>query len=396
MAPILSGRGAGRAFLISALRECEFLRRSPWDLALATWLPCLCLAALAWLLSSAVPRGLPIAVVDEDRSAMSRELIRMLDAAPAIEVAAQPSSLSSAWSQARSLEAYAVVYIPRDLSREVARAGQGTLFGFYNASYPSGGPTAVRDVSSVVQAFGSRVAWNEVALNRGPRVLKAPPIAVQVSLLFNSTSSYEYYLLALLLPAVLHLALCLSVVGALGRELRDGTAGAWLQSSGDALVPAVVGKVSPYVLLFTAQGCASLLWLTVLRGNEVHGSASLLVLGHVLLYAAYASMALLLIGATKTMGTALSLATLYAGTSLAFSGATFPIEGASLFARIWNLLLPFTAYVGLQAEQMQIGSPWTTSLKHFLVLMLFVAVPGALGLRLYGRAARDPAMWGRR
>lgn len=327
---------------------------------------------------------------------MSRELIRMLDAAPAITVAAQPSSLSSAWSQARSLEVYAVVYIPRDVSREVARAGQGTLFGYYNASYPTAGPTAVRDVSSVVQAFGSRVAWSEVALNRGPRVLRAPPIAAQSTMLFNSARSYEYYLLALLLPALLHLALCLSVVGALGRELRDGTAAAWLQSSRDALLPAVAGKVSPYVLLFTAQGCASLLWLTVLRGNEVHGSASMLVLGQALLYVAYASIALLLVGATKNMGTALSLTSLYAGTSLAFSGATFPIGGASLFTRIWSLLLPFTAYIKLQAEQMQIASPWTTSLRHVLVLLLFVAIPGALGLRLYGSAARNPATWGRR
>ena len=96
------------------------------------------------------------------------------------------------------------------------------------------------------------------------------------------------------------------------------------------------------------------------------------------------------------MGTSLSLTGLYAGTSLAFSGATFPVQGAPLFAQVWSQLLPFTAYLKLQAQQLDLGAAWTASLSLLGTLLLFVLVAGGAGLRLYARGARDPASWGQR
>ena len=87
--------------------------------------------------------------------------------------------------------------------------------------------------------------------------------------------SYEHFLLGLLFPALLHLAACPAMVGALGRELRDGSAGTWLAEAAIARRrwPA---KLAPYLLLFTAYGTLSLLWLAAIRGG-VAGSAVLLV-----------------------------------------------------------------------------------------------------------------------
>ena len=64
MAATLTRPTAREAFVRSALRECARLRADPWDLALATWVPLLALALLAWMFSAGVPRELPVAVVD--------------------------------------------------------------------------------------------------------------------------------------------------------------------------------------------------------------------------------------------------------------------------------------------------------------------------------------------
>ena len=87
--------------------------------------------------------------------------------------------------------------------------------------------------------MGARLAQREIARTRGISAVRPPPVLVQSSTTSNPTPSYEAYLLNLLFPAIIHFALCLSVAGALGRELRDGTAGEWLRASGDALLPAV-------------------------------------------------------------------------------------------------------------------------------------------------------------
>ena len=114
------------------------------------------------------------------------------------------------------------------------------------------------------------------------------------------------------------------------------------------------------------------------------------------MFLAYGGIALLLAGAPRNMGPSLTLTGLYAGTSLASSGATFPVQGARLLAQAWSQLLPFTAYLKLQAQQLDLGAAWTASLSLLGTLLLFVLVAGGAGLRLYARGARDPASWGQR
>jgi len=114
------------------------------------------------------------------------------------------------------------------------------------------------------------------------------------------------------------------------------------------------------------------------------------------MYAAYAAIGLLLSGVVRTMGTALSGVGLYAGTSLAFCGATFPIDGASLFARLWHYLLPFTSYVKLDAAERYLDAPASVTFTHLGALGLFILIPGAIGYHAYRQAVYDPSSWGKR
>lgn len=374
--------GAG-AFGRSALRELEFLRRHPWELAAATWFPLLLVAVLAWLLSAGAVRSVPLAVVDHDNTPLSREFVRLLDAAPALDIAARPAELEQAWSLARERRVYAVVYIPRDTERELERGRSATLFAYFNASFRIAGNTALADIAAATQALRGRV---------DPR---AAPVRVQSTVLFNSVASYEHYLVSLLHPAVLHLALCLCVIAAFGRELRDRSAAQWLDAAGGSFAGAVAGKAAPYVAAFTLYSAASTAWLAA-RGGGVAGSLAALTAAQFLMYLAYAGIGLLLVGLTRSMGQALSLAGIYAGTSLAFADGTFALDGGLLFARVWNALLPYAAYVHIQRQQLDIGAPWLDSARWFAALAAFIIVAGGGGLALYARAARDPAAWGRR
>lgn len=394
MAAVVTRPSVGQAIAASAVREWAFLRGSPWDLALATWAPFVCLVVFAWLFSSGVPRRVPIAVVDEDHSAVSRSLMRELNAAPGIRVAAQPADLQQAWSLARRLDTYAVVYIPAAASRDGARTGSATIFAYYNASHRVATQAAVGGVSDAVQAVSGQVATTYVAEAKGPRSVRRAPVVSQATTLFNSARSYATFLVSLLLPAILFFGLMLSATAAFARELRDRTMAVWLESSGGRLLPAVIGKALPYLALFFVQGLVSVLWLALVPGDGVHGSVVLLVIGQALMYIAYAAIGLAIVGTVREMTTALSFVSVYAGTALAYSGRTFPVNDASLFVRVWNHLMPYTSYVKLQAQQLDMGAPVSASLEHLAALTAFIVIPGVLGLRAYGRAARAPASLG--
>lgn len=374
-------------------RELEHLRRDRADLLLVTLLPAVMLGLMAWLFAASVMRDIPIAMVDLDRSAESRQLARMLDASPGVTIASQPSTLAEAQSQLRRLEVFAVVLVPRDATRQALRREQGTVFAYYNATYLTTGQSAVRDIVEAVSAWNARLLGERIGKQVGPATLRAPPIAVQSDILHNPARSYELFLLPLLFPAILSLGLALAVAASLGREVRDGHLRDWL---GDTPWSAIAGKVVPYVLLFSMYGALGVLYLALLRGDGIAGSALLLMLGQPVFYLACAAVALLFVGLTRDMGTSLSAIGLSIGTALAFSGATFPVVDAPLFTRVWNLLLPLTAYVKLQTQQQFVGAPWSVSLWPLGTLLLMGVVAGGIGGWRLIAAARsaDPALPG--
>ncbi len=378
-------------------REARFLRHSFWDLALLTWVPLLLLAAVAIQLSAGVMRDLPIVVIDQDGSGIARETARRLDAAPGLRVAAVAGDMKEAEHLVRARHAYAVVLIPTGTARTAMRGGTARVLAFYNASYSTASGAALREIAAVVQAYAATLAAEQSAIVAGPGKVRRPPIAVQSRILFNPQGSYELQLVALIHPALLHLIFMVAVAGALGRELRDGTIGAWIggMGRGEAAMR-IAGKIAPYFLVFMGWGALATAYLAVGRGWPVMGSTALLLAGYAAMYLAYVGVALLFAGLTLSMGSALSLTGLYAGASFAFAGAIFPIEAASAFARLWSALLPYTAFAQLLAEQWMMGSPVVVSLRHLLVMLIFLPVGLVIGLPRYIAAAAQPDSWGRR
>src|SRR5690606_20995075 len=132
-------------------------------------------------------------------------------------------------------------------------------------------------------------------------------------------------------------------------------------------------------------------YLAYVRGDGVAGSLWLMLLAQPLFYLASCSFALLFIAVTRDTCTGLSLVGLSIGTALAFSGATFPVIDAPLFTRIWNTLLPLTAYVQVQMQQLFMGAPWQVSLRPLAVLLLMALLAGGPGAVLLLRTARRQA-----
>jgi len=384
------------AFLAGIRREVAYLLHSGWDLALLTWIPLLLLGVVAVEMSSGVMRKLPIAVFDSAGGAISRELIRRLDASPGLHVVARPMDMKKAEHLARSREVYAFVFIPKEIERNVLRGTTGSVTLFYNASYSTPSGVVVRDIGTVVQAYAESLAIRQSAAIVGPTRIRRPPVTAQSTILFNPQASYELQLVALLHPALLHLIFMVAIAGALGRELRDGTIGAWLTGPREEAVAAVAGKLLPYLVVFMIWGLLATGYLAGLRGWPIAGSLTVLMIGYLAMYLAYIGVTILLVGLTLSMGQSLSMSGLYAGASFAFAGAIFPLESASAFARVWSALLPYSTFAKILAEQWIMAAPVLQSLRLAILLLVFLAVGAAVGLPRYIAAAAKPETWGKR
>ena len=381
-------------------REARRLGASPWDLAMVTWVPLLGVALLWWIFSAGLPRHLPVGVVDDDHSSLSRQLVRMLDAAPGMRVAQRYANAAEAERALRGVEVYAVIAIPRDFARTVkqGRAAQVTLL--HNAQMGTHSGLLQRDVRTVV---GTLSAGIEMAARnkRGesPQAVRVSmePIHTQMLALFNVATNYEQFLGAALIPALLHVLAMTAGAWAVGRELRDRTLGEWLGASGFfGTTGALLGKLALPWATLTLTGLLALAGITWGRGWHPPGHIGWVAAALALLMAVSLAAGAALAAVTRSLRTALSGAGFFAAPAFAFSGVAFPLAGMPASARAWAEAMPFTHYIRLQIEQLQMGAPLAASVATMAGLLVATAVLGliaSIGLRL---AARRPESWGGR
>lgn len=345
-----------------------------------------------------VVRDLPISIVDEDVSPLSRQLARMVDATPGMHVAFNDATMADARGRVLRGESYGVVAIPRQFERRVRRGEAPRVSVFFNGQYLVPAATVRRDATA---AIGTLAASVEAGQRAGAGQLPSKvldviePITIDAHTIGNPALSYVPYLVAGLLPTLLQIFVMVMAVHAFGSELREGTAGEWMEAAGGRAWAAFAGKALPYVIYFVAL---SLLMLATLFGRldvPLLGHAGVVAGATVLLVLAYLSMGFAAVAISGNLRLATSLAAFYSVPAFAFAGLTFPTNGMPVLGQAWSSLLPISHYLKVLVEQALRGAPLWTAERPLLWLCGFAVVPWLmLGWRM-SALARDPRSWGR-
>ncbi len=391
-------------FLASLRREWARLRASPWDWAMVSWVPALALGLMCWIFSAGQPFRLPIAVWSEDHSSIARQLVRMLEATPGLDVRQQVLNRGEATEALQRMDVYGVVHIPPDLARDVKHGTGGHITLLHNAQLATASSLLQRDVRQVVGTLSAGVEMQAAAKRGSPhQVLRVQmePIKTQLVSLFNVSTNYEQFLAAALVPALIHILAMTAGAWSVGRELRERTLGEWLKVEGQPtgwaqIAAALLGKL--LISGLTLWGCAmaALLYLAQLRGWTVAGSMAWIAVGLAALVAVSLAAGAALAGITLSLRTALSGTGLLSAPAFAFSGVGFPLLAMSGSARGWALSMPYTHYARLQIEQWQMGAPVAQTLPvvcGLLLATLVLLILATLGLK---RGLQRPDKWGGR
>ncbi|MBO9679441.1 MAG: ABC transporter permease [Acidovorax sp.] len=387
--------------LTSLRREWRLLRARPWDWAMVSWVPLLAMALLCWIFAAGQPYRLPIAVWNEDHSALSRQLERMLRATPGLEVREAVLNRLEATDALQRMEVYGVMHIPPDMARDVKRGAGSTVTLLHNAQLATHSSLLQRDVRQVVGTLSAGIEMQARAKRGEPAQAlrtRIEPVKTQLIALFNVSTNYEQFLAAALVPALVHILAMTAGAWSVGRELRDRTLGDWLGEGGrlPQVLAALLGKLLVPAALLWASAFACLLYLSQLRGWAVAGSMGWIAVGLAALVAVSLAAGAALAGITLSLRTALSGAGLLSAPAFAFSGVGFPLLAMSGPARAWALSMPYTHYARLQLEQWQMGAPVAQSLPVACGLLLAALVLLALAAAGLSRGLRRPGAWGSR
>ena len=388
-------------FSASLQREWQRLRASRWDWAMVSWVPLLTMALMCWIFAAGQPYKLPIAVLNQDHSSLSRQLVRMLQATPGLDVVQVVLNEAEATEALHRMQVYGVVFIPPDMARDVKRGGAATITLLHNAQLATTSSLLQRDVQQVVGTLSAGVEMQARAKRGDPNQVlqvRMEPVRTKLVALFNVSTNYEQFLAATLIPALVHILAMTAGAWGVGRELRDRSIGQWLQSSNSVwgTLCALLGKLLIPAVLLWSSGMLSLLYLAVQRGWQVAGSMAWIAMGLAALVLVSVAAGAVLAAVTMSLRTALSGAGLLSAPAFAFSGVGFPLLAMSESARGWALAMPYTHYARLQMEQWQMGAPIAQTVPVVGGLLLAAIVLLLVATLALQRARKLPERWGGR
>lgn len=163
-------------------------------------------------------RQLPVVVVDQEQTPLTRQLIRNLSDAREVRIAAEAPSVAAAERLVRARDADGILLLPRGLTRSLLTGARGGGMGLWlNGTYL----VRARDIGGAIQAAALAVGIQRLGpVAEGLHL--HPPIAVVERPLFNTREGYADYVFpavaAVILQQTLLFGSAMLVAGR--RELR--------------------------------------------------------------------------------------------------------------------------------------------------------------------------------
>lgn len=204
------------------LHEFRMIFKDEGVLIFVVLVPLLYPLLYSWIYNNEVVHEVPVAVVDNSHSAMSRKFTRAYDATPDVKVAYHCNSIEEAKRLVGRQEVYGILYFPTDFNTKLNRMQQSHISLYcnmgimltYKALYQSA--TAVAsDLNAQIQVSVSQnYTSREDEISTRPLDFDEVPI-------FNNTGGYGNFILPGVLVLILQQVLLLGIGMSMGTSIEE-------------------------------------------------------------------------------------------------------------------------------------------------------------------------------
>lgn len=378
-------------------RELTRLAHQPMYLVLMFVLPLVSFAFFALLFNKGVARDIPIAVLDEDHTALSRKVTQMIGDTPTALVRYEIQGMDEGERLMREGKIMAVVQIPAFFEKNILSNSQTHIESYISGTNITVNGLLAKDLQTAVTSFSAGIQiqlFTKQGLTGRQAMAQLMPVRFERHVLFNPYINYSYYLSPSFMPMMLLIFVVLTTVFTIGAELKYGTAREWLRTADDSVGAALLGKVLPVTAAMLLMSLAMFVIIFKIVGTPLNGSLTVILLSTLLFILAYQSISVLIVSLLANLRLSLSIGGGYSVLAFTFSGLTFPVMAMWPAMRVVSKFFPFTYYTDIFVDQMLRGAPAVHSLPDMGFLSVFVVLP-LLCLPRLKRVCTEEKFWGR-
>ena len=368
-------------------RECRRLVSRPLYLFCMVVAPLFCYVFFTTLMDSGLPQDMPVGIVDQDQTSMTRQLTRTLDAFQQSKVVARYASFDEARRAMQRNEIYGFYYIPEGTTAEAQAQRRPTVSFYTNNTLLIAGSLLFKDMKTMSELASGAVV-QATLLAKGATEQQAmdylQPIVIDTHPLNNPWLNYSVYLNNTFAPGVLMLLIFMVTVFSIGVEIKERTARQWLRMGNNSIWISLAGKLLPHTAIFFLMGIFYNIYLYGFLHYPCHSGSWPMLLATLCLVLASQGMGILMIGTLPTLRLGLSFASLWGVLSFSMCGLSFPLMGMHPTLQALANLFPLRHYFLIYVDQALNGYPMIYSWSNYVALLLFMLLPFLVAHRLKG------------
>ena len=366
-------------------RGCVQLVRRPMYFLLIVIMPILCCWFLMDLVKGGSVQRVPVGIVDLDNSVLSRQVSRTLNGLQQVNIRHRYTNFAEARDAVQRGEVLGFFLVPEDLE-EHALGGRQPVVSYY-VNYAYYAPASMqykgfKTMSLLANGAIVQTALRTVGLPNEVIASSLQPYQTHVHGLNNPFTNYNFYLNSTFVPCFFSLFILLVTAFSLGLELKSGLSRQWLRTSGDSMFLALVGKLVPQTVIFTAVGWFIQWIMYCCYDFPLNCNPWNMLVAMFLLVVANQSVALLMYCFVPNFRYGTMLCTLLGMLSFSFSGFSLPQESMYSWVTALGYAMPIKYYFLIMVDQALNGIDLYYSRFYYAALIGFTILPMLLSWHL--------------
>lgn len=365
--------------LAVARKEVIQLRRDPRSLALAFLLPLLLLVLFGYAITWDV-KDIPVAVVDQDRSARSRELLEAFWSSGyftrAVDLA-RPADIGPLLDRGRARLA---LVIPPGFAADLDAGRSARLQAIVDGADANTATIALAYAQAIVQTHASRVAYEGVRWRL--------PVSAASRVWYNEELSSRNMIVPGLVAVIMMIIAAMLTSLTIAREWERGTM-EQLAATPVSRVEVVLGKLLPYLAIGLADVIACSVLGVLLFGVPFRGSPLLLAALSFLFLVGSLGLGMFIsaVARSQLLATQLAMILTFLPAYL-LSGFMFAIEVMPRALRLVTYVVPARYFLVVTRGLFLKGVGVPVLYLQGLSMLAFAGVGLALAIRVFRKELR--------
>ena len=377
------------------IKEVQQMLRDRPTFAMAVGVPILQLLLFGYAINTD-PKGLPTAVVTQDRGPMARSLVAAMEQSGYFRIQARPASEHDGDAMVEDGEVQFLIVIPPDFSRRILRGERPAVLVSVDATDPSASSNALaalaqlgaqalrRDLVGAAAAGTPGGAGGGIAPTTSIATggAASQPFEWRIHRRYNPEGLSRYNIVPGLIGTILTMTMVMLTGLAMTRERERGTMENLLATPVRPL-EVMVGKILPYIVLGYVQLGVILLAAALLFQIPMAGSFTLLLAMIGVFMLANLAVGFTFSTLAKNQLQALQATFFFFLPSMLLSGFMFPFRGMPRWAQVIGEALPLTHFLRIVRGIMLKGNGFMQLLPELWPMLVFLLVAGTIALMRY-------------